>query len=76
MYLTISEAAAHLGMPVEQVQKYVVEGRIRSVYDGEQFLINDAQFELYFKQLEVVKQQISDWQNAPLPPDRDIKDED
>lgn len=76
MYLTISEAAAHLGMPVDQVQKYVVEGRIRSVHDGEQFLINDAQFELYFKQLEIVKQQISDWHNAPLPPDRDIKDED
>ena len=76
MYLTISEAAAHLGMPVDQVQKYVIEGRIRSVHDGKQFLINDAQFELYFKQLDIVKQQITDWNNTPLPPDRDIKDED
>ena len=76
MYITIPEAAAYLAMPVGQVQKYVVEGRIRAVHDGEQFLINNAQFELYFKQLEVVKQQISDWQNEPIPPDRDIKDED
>lgn len=76
MYISISEAAVHLGMPVDQVQKYVVEGRIRSVHDGEQFLINVAQFELYFEQLEVVKQQISDWHSEPIPPDRDIKDED
>ena len=76
MYITIPQAAEYLGMPVGQVQKYVVEGRIRAVHDGEQFLINDAQFALYFEQLEVVKQQISDWHSEPLPPDRDIKDED
>ena len=40
MYITIQETAEHLGMPIEQVQKYVLEGRIRSVHDGEQFLIN------------------------------------
>ena len=76
MYITIPEAAEYLGMPVAQVQKYVIEGRIRSVHDGEQFLINDAQFALYFEQLEVVKQQISVWHNEPLPIDRDVKDED
>lgn len=63
-------------MPVQQVHKYVLEGRIRSVYDGEQLLINKAQFALYFKQLEQLKQQIDEWRNEPLPPDRDIKDED
>lgn len=76
MYITIQEAAEHLGMPVGQIQKYVLEGRIRSVHDGEQFLINQAQFSLYFEQLEVLKQQIDDWRNEPIPPDRDIKDED
>ena len=35
MYITIPEAAEHLGMPAEQVQKYVLEGRIRAVHDGE-----------------------------------------
>lgn len=76
MYITIPEAAVHLGMPVEQVQKYVLEGRIRAVNDGEQFLLNKDQFGLYFEQLKVVKKQIEDWHNEPIPPDRDIKDED
>ena len=52
MYHTIPEIAEHLGMPVQQVQKYVMEGRIRAVHDGEQFLINQDQFNLYFEQLE------------------------
>jgi len=76
MYITIQETAEYLGMPVEHVRKYVLEGRVRSVHDGEQFLINKAQFALYFKQLEQLKQQIDEWRNEPLPPDRDIKDED
>ena len=76
MYRTIPEIAVYLGMPTEQVHKYVLEGRIRAVHDGEQLLINESQFGLYFKQLETLKQQIDEWQNEPLPPDRDIKDED
>lgn len=76
MYITIQETAEYLGMPVEQVAQYVRENRIRAVHDGEQFMINKNQFELYFKQLEIAKQQMADWLNEPLPPDRDIKDED
>ena len=76
IYITIPDAAEHLGMPVEQVHKYVIEGRIRAVYDGEQFLINQDQFGLYFEQLETLKRQIVEWKNEPIPPDRDIKDED
>ncbi|MFC5605127.1 helix-turn-helix domain-containing protein [Sporosarcina koreensis] len=76
MYMTIEETAEYLGMPVEQVRKYVWEGRIRSVHDGEQFFINQDQFANYFNQLEFVKRQIEDYLNEPIPPDRDIKDED
>lgn len=76
MYITIEETAEYIGMPIEQVTKYVLEGRIRSVHDGTQFMINRDQFELYFKQLEIAKQEITEWLNEPLPPDRDIKDED
>lgn len=74
--MTIEETAEYLGMPVEQVRKLVWEGRIRSVHDGEQFLINQDQFGDYFAQIETVKKQIEDYLNEPLPPDRDIKDED
>ncbi|MFD1205796.1 MULTISPECIES: excisionase family DNA-binding protein [Sporosarcina] len=76
MYMTIEETAEYLGMPVEQVRKYVWEGRIRSVHDGEQFVINRSQFDTYFKQLETLKKQMEEYLNEPLPPDRDIKDED
>lgn len=76
MYMTIEETAEYLGMPVEQVRRYVWEGRIRSVHDGEQFLVNQNQFDSYFSQLETLKRQIEDYLNEPLPPDRDIKDED
>lgn len=76
MYKSIAETAEYLGMPEKQVEKYVLEGRIRAVHNGEQFLINDAQFSLYFEQLQMVKQQMVEWLQEPIPPDRDIKDED
>ena len=74
--MTITETAEHIGMPIEQVTRYVLAGRIRAVHDGEQYMINNDQFNLYFKQLEIAKQQIADWLHEPLPPDPDIKDED
>lgn len=76
MYRTIPEIAEYLGMPATQVQKYVIEGRIRAVHDGQQFLVSQDQFNLYFEQLQTLKRQIDEWRNEPLPPDRDIKDED
>lgn len=76
MYMTIQETAEFLGMPIQQVQKYVWEGRIRAVHDGEQFFINQSQFDNYFNELEMLKLQIVDYLNDPIPPDRDIKDED
>ncbi|BAQ09681.1 excisionase family DNA binding domain-containing [Bacillus sp. OxB-1] len=76
MYRTVEETAEYLGMPVEQVEKYILDGRIRAVHDGDQFLVNQAQFSLYFEQLETAKQLIEDYWSEPLPPDPDIKDED
>ncbi|WP_040287680.1 excisionase family DNA-binding protein [Sporosarcina koreensis] len=76
MYLTMEETADQLGMPLEQVRRYVLNGKIRAVHDGNDWLINEDQFSLYFEQLKLLKQQIDDWRNEPIPPDRDIKDED
>lgn len=76
MYRTLPEIAKYIGMPLHQVQKYVLEGRIHAVHDGQQFLVNEHQFDLYFKQLEQIREQIEEWKNTPLPPDRDVKDED
>ena len=76
MYKTIEETAIDLGMPEEQVLRYVYEGRIRAVYDGEQLLINSSQFNSYFEQLERIKEEIEIWRNTPIPEDIDVKDED
>ncbi|QDQ00355.1 DNA-binding protein [Lysinibacillus fusiformis] len=76
MYKTIEETAIDLGMLEHQVLRLVYEGRIRSVYDGTQVLINSGQFSTYFEQLERIKEEIEVWRNTPIPEDIDIKDED
>ncbi|WP_088008621.1 excisionase family DNA-binding protein [Indiicoccus explosivorum] len=76
MYRTITETAAYLSMPEEQVIRYVLEGRIRAVHDGTQYLINTSQFERHFEQLEVAKQELEEWLATPVPDDPDIQDED
>ncbi|KGR79356.1 excisionase family DNA-binding protein [Ureibacillus manganicus] len=76
MYKTIAETARDLSMPEDQVQRYIYEGRIKAVHDGEQFLINSTQFDMYHEQLERIKEEIEIWRNTPLPEDPDVKDED
>ncbi|MBU9673113.1 DNA-binding protein [Planococcus sp. CP5-4] len=76
MYMTVPETAFFLSMPEEQVNRYVLEGRIRAVHDGEQYLINTSQFETHFQQLEVEKLEQEEWNNTPIPNDVDVKDED
>lgn len=76
MYKSIEETAIDLGMPEDQVMRLIYEGRIRSVYDGQQILINSGQFSTYFKQLERIKEEIEIWRATPIPEDIDVKDED
>lgn len=76
MYKTITETAAFLSMPEEQVHRYVLEGRIKAVHDGEQYMVNTSQFDSHFQQLELAKQELEEWKATPIPDDIDIKDED
>lgn len=76
MYKSIAETAKDINMPEAQVMRYVLEGRIHSVHDGDEFLINSQQFDTYFEQLERIKHEIDIWKNTPIPEDIDIKDED
>lgn len=76
MYKTVEETAKDLSMPVEQVMRYIYNGRIRAVHDGEQYLVNSGQFDTYFEQLERLKEEIEIWRNTPIPEDIDVKDED
>lgn len=76
MYKTANEIAIELNMPIQQVLRYIYEGRIKAVHDGEQYLINSAQFDTYHEQIERIKEEIDIWKNTPIPEDIDVKDED
>lgn len=76
MYKTVEDTAVDLGMPQSQILQYIYNGQIRAVFDGEQFLINSAQFDTYHEQLARIKEEIEIWKNTPIPEDMDVKDED
>lgn len=76
MYMTVEETADFLSMPIDQVKRYIAEKKIRAVFDGEQYVVNSAQFETHLEQVEELKRQIDEWRNTPIPEDIDVKDED
>ena len=77
MYMTIKETAEYLGMPVEQVQK-ICMGRSHSCRTRWRTIFHQSKISstLISHELETLKKQIEDYLNEPIPPDRDIKDED
>lgn len=76
MYLTIQETAAYLSVEESKIRAFVLQGRIRSIYDGETHLINKEQFSTHLEQVEQYRQMIQDYLNEPLPEDDDVGDED
>ncbi|PAV28072.1 hypothetical protein CIL05_18360 [Virgibacillus profundi] len=76
MYLTIQETAEYLSIEAYKIKALVLQGRIRSIHDGEQYLINKAQFTTHFEQVEKYQRMIQEYLNEPIPEDIDVKDED
>lgn len=76
LYLTIQETAEYLSLPVSYIEKLIQQKRIRAVHDGEQFLINQEQFNTHLEQMEKMKKIIEEYLNEPIPEDLDVKDED
>ncbi|CDQ42016.1 MULTISPECIES: excisionase family DNA-binding protein [Virgibacillus] len=76
MYLTISETADYLSMEEQKINALVLQGRIRAVHDGDQYLINKEQFTTHLEQMEKYRKMIQDYLNEPIPEDIDVKDED
>ncbi|GIO25305.1 excisionase family DNA-binding protein [Oceanobacillus sp. J11TS1] len=76
MYLTIKETAAYLALDESIVRAYVLQGKIRAIYDGENYLINKQQFTTYFEQVEKYRKLIQAYLDEPIPEDIDVKDED
>lgn len=76
MYLTIEETAELLSVSVAYVENLILQGKIRTLYDGENYLIYRDQFKTHFEQLEKYKQLVNELANEPIPEDMDVKDED
>ncbi|WP_026573091.1 excisionase family DNA-binding protein [Bacillus sp. UNC438CL73TsuS30] len=76
MYLTIKETAEYLSVPVSTVEKLVQKRKIRTLYDGTEYLIYKDQFNTHLRQMEKYKQLVEEILNEPIPEDLDVKDED
>ncbi|KZE64857.1 excisionase family DNA-binding protein [Fictibacillus nanhaiensis] len=76
MYLTIKETAEYLSMPEAVVESLVQQNKIRTIFDGNQHLINKEQFNTHFEQLEKYKKMVEEYLSEPIPEDWDAKDED
>jgi glucose-6-phosphate isomerase len=75
-YLTIQETAAYLELPEAFIREKVLEGRIRAVHNGEEYLINKDQFNHHLEQIKKLKAFLEEWRNEPVPESYDVKDED
>lgn len=76
MYLTVKETAEYLSVSERDVQKLILEGKIRALHDGQNYLINKEQFNTHLEQMKKYKALMEEMMNEPIPEDKDIKDED
>lgn len=76
MYLSVKETAEYLSMPESKVTALILQGKIRALHDGKQFLINKEQFTTHFEQVDKYRLMIQEYLNEPIPEDIDVKDED
>jgi excisionase family DNA binding protein len=76
MYLTVKEAADYLSIGEAAVEKLIQQKRIRTIFDGEQYLIYKEQFNTHLKQMEKYKLLVEEVLSEPIPEDIDVKDED
>jgi excisionase family DNA binding protein len=76
VYVTIAELAEYLSMNEAKVKSLVLQGRIRAIHDGEQYLVNQEQFTTHFEQVEKYRTLIQEYLSEPIPEDLDVNDED
>ncbi|KGX93010.1 hypothetical protein N781_14155 [Pontibacillus halophilus JSM 076056 = DSM 19796] len=76
MYRTIEETAEYLELPVTYIQSLILRNKIRTIHDGQRYLINSNQFTSYFEQMDKYRQMIQEYLNEPIPESMDVNDED
>ncbi|KAA0822900.1 helix-turn-helix domain-containing protein [Bacillus sp. AY2-1] len=76
MYITVEETAEYLNLPKSYIEELIQQKKIRALFDGEQYLVNQEQFNTHLEQMEKYKQLVEEILNEPIPEDMDVKDED
>jgi len=76
LYLTVKEASEFLSLPEALIQKLILQGKIRAIHDGKDYLLSKEQFNTHLRQMEKYKELVQEYYNEPIPEDLDIKDED
>lgn len=76
MFVSIQEAANYLEINETDIRKLIFEKKIKAFYDGEQYLINTAQFDSHLKEMERVRSEIQSYLAEPVPESLFVKDED
>lgn len=76
MYLTVKETAEYLSLPETYIESLIQQKKIRTVYDGDQYLIFKDQFNTHLEQMEKYKKLLAEYNSEPIPEDVDVKDED
>jgi excisionase family DNA binding protein len=76
MYVTIPELAEYLSMNEARIESLVLQGKIRAIHDGEQFLVNKEIFTTHLEQVEKYRYMIQEYLSESIPEDIDVKDED
>ncbi|WP_259416692.1 helix-turn-helix domain-containing protein [Bacillus toyonensis] len=76
LYITIEEAAEYLNLPKSYIEELIQQKKVRALFDGEQYLLNQEQFNTHLEQMEKYKQLVEEILNEPIPEDMDVKDED
>lgn len=76
MYVTITEAADYLELTEKEIRQLIFQKKIRAVYDGEQYLVNTAQFDTHLKEMEKYRALMQEILSEPIPDSIFVKDED
>ncbi|HDR8475813.1 MULTISPECIES: helix-turn-helix domain-containing protein [unclassified Bacillus cereus group] len=76
LYITVEETAEYLNLPKSYIEELIQQKKIRALFDGEQYLVNQEQFNTHLEQMEKYKQLVEEILNEPIPEDMDVKDED
>lgn len=76
MYITIKKLAEQLKLSEKEIIALIKRGKLNTVSDGEQLLVNKENFDNYLELLRKKIEELNEKNNEPIPEDYDVKDED